>query len=71
MTKALEREVSLMCNLSKGVEEKGFQRGCEYVLKELIKNLMEAMNLTLEQAMNVLKIPETERQKYMNELKQK
>ena len=27
MTLALESEVSLMCNLSKGVEEKGFKKG--------------------------------------------
>lgn len=29
MTQALEREVSLMCNLSKGVEEKGIQKGIQ------------------------------------------
>lgn len=29
MTEALEREVSLMCNLSKGVEEKGMKKGME------------------------------------------
>lgn len=27
MTQALESEVSLMCNLSKGVEEKGIEKG--------------------------------------------
>lgn len=27
MTQKLESEVSLMCNLSKGVEEKGIQKG--------------------------------------------
>ncbi len=27
MTKTLEKEVSLMCNLSKGVEENGIQKG--------------------------------------------
>jgi hypothetical protein len=40
-------------------------------LKEAIKNLMETMNWSLEQAMNALKIPEIERQNYMNALKQK
>lgn len=29
MTKTLEREVSLMCNLSKGVEERGIEKGIE------------------------------------------
>ncbi len=27
MTQTLENEVSLMCNLSKGVEEKGIEKG--------------------------------------------
>lgn len=31
-----------------------------------IKNLMETMGLTIEQAMAALKIPEGERQKYMD-----
>jgi hypothetical protein len=32
---------------------------------------MESMGWSVEQAMNALKIPELERQNYMNELKQK
>jgi hypothetical protein len=71
MTKALEREVSLMCNLSKGVEEKGIQKGIQQGIISSIKNLMESMGWSVEQAMNALKIPELERQNYMNELKQK
>ena len=31
-----------------------------------IKNLMETMDLTIEQAMAALKVPEAERQKYMD-----
>ena len=31
-----------------------------------IKNLMETMGLTIEQAMAALKVPEGERQKYMD-----
>lgn len=34
MTQTLESEVSLMCNLSKGVEEKGFQKGKEEGIQE-------------------------------------
>ena len=65
MTKTIEREVSIMCNLSKGVEEKGVEKGILFS----IRNLMETMGWSAEQAMGGLKIPEEEREKYMNKLK--
>ena len=65
MTKTIEREVSIMCNLSKGVEEKGGEKGILFS----IRNLMETMGWSAEQAMGGLKIPEEEREKYMNKLK--
>ena len=65
MTKTLEREVSTMCNLSKGVEEKGIQKG----ILLSIRNLMETMGWSVEQAMEGLKIPEEEKRKYLDELK--
>ena len=51
MTETIEREVSLMCNLSKGVEEKGIAKGMTTGILSSIKNLMETMGLTIEQAM--------------------
>lgn len=69
MTKQLESEVSVMCNLSKGVEEKGITKGITQGILSSIKNLMESMNWSAEQAMNALKIPESEQPQYMNELK--
>ncbi len=63
MTKTLE--VSTMCNLSKGVEEKGIEKGILFS----IKSLMETMGWSAEQAMGGLKIPESERDKYITELK--
>ena len=45
MTQTLESEVSLMCNLSKGVEEKGIQKGIQ---KGLDKGIT-AMILTLKE----------------------
>ena len=56
-----------MCNLSKGVEEKGVAKG----ILTSIKNLMETMGLTIEQAMTALKVPDAEKQKYMDLLEQK
>ena len=58
----MEREVSVMCNLSKGVEEKGVAKGILSSIKNLVKN----MGVSVEQAMSVLEIPEAERQKYMD-----
>ncbi len=66
-----------MCNLSKNVEEKGIKKGHKEGLKEGIKegistsiqNLMESMNWTAEQAMEALKVPETEWLQYASRLK--
>ena len=48
-----------MCNLSKGVEEKGIQKGIEKGIEQglllSIKNLMETMGWSVEQAMEGLK----------------
>jgi hypothetical protein len=75
MTKSLEREVSIMCNLSKGVEEKGITKGITQGITQgilsSIQNLMESMSWSAEQAMNALKIPEEERSKYANEINKK
>ena len=66
MTQTMEREVSVMCNLSKGVREKGVAEGMTNGILFSIKNLMETLGLTIEQAMAALKVPEGERQKYMD-----
>jgi predicted transposase YdaD len=66
-----------MCNLSKGVEERGIarglaqglERGLETGILNAIRNLMETMKLTAEQAMEALKVPEAEKVKYAGMLK--
>jgi hypothetical protein len=78
MTKTLESEVSAMCNLSKGVEERGIaiglergmERGLEAATLNAIRNLMETLKLTAEQAMEALKVPEEEKAKYAGMLKE-
>jgi len=67
MTQTMEQEVSVMCNLSKGVEAKGMTNGILASIKNLVKNL----GMSVEQAMSVLEIPEAERQNYRDLLKQK
>ena len=85
MTKTLESEVSAMCNLSKGVEERGIARGLAQGLERglaqglergmetgtlnAIRNLMETLKLTAEQAMEALKVSGAEKVKYAGMLK--
>ena len=66
-----------MCNLSKGVAEKAMKQGMEKGMekgKEMgiteallasIRNLMDSMNWSAEQAMSVLKVAEGEQAKYL------
>ncbi len=69
MSQAFEEEVSRMCNLSEGVEQKGLQKGIQQALTESIKNLMDTMNMTAKEAMDALKIKEEERSRYAELLK--
>lgn len=66
MTQKLDEEVSVMCNISKGVEAKGMEKG----ILNSIRNLMDSMKLTAEQAMAALRVPESEYKKYEDMLKQ-
>ena len=43
----------------------GHQEGVNQARVENIKNLMESLKLTAKQAMDALKIPDSEREKYM------
>lgn len=78
MTRDLEREVSLMCNLSKGIEDRGMEKGLEQGLEQgmehgllsSIRNLMETMSWSSGQAMDTLKIPRENRERYEQLLKQ-
>lgn len=65
MTQELESEVSEMCNLSEGVEQKGIAKG----IITSIRDLMESMGWSIEQAMDALQIPTEERNDYLNMLK--
>lgn len=72
MTKKLEGEVTEMCNLSEGIEQRGIKKGraegrLEGQLEtrqESIQNLMKNLKFSMEQAMTALGIPETEWETY-------
>lgn len=66
MTERMRQEVLDMCNLSRGIEEEGVEKG----ILTSIKNLMANMGISVEQAMTALGVPGNERQKYMDMLKQ-
>lgn len=69
MTKALHEEVAAMCNLSEGVLERGIQMGTDRTFIASIRNLMETLNLTAEQAMAALKVPPERQSIYREQLK--
>ena len=79
MTQTLEGRLTDMCNLSDGVEARGIAKGIERGRAEgameatfaALKNLMGTLGLPLEQAMTVLKIPESDRQRYADLLAKK
>ena len=68
MTQTMEREVSVMCNLSKGVREKGHAEGVAENTLLSIRNLMETLGLSVDAAMAALKIPEVDRPRYAKQL---
>jgi len=57
-----------MCNLSKGVEERGIAKGMEKGMKKGIlsslRGLMASMGLTVDQALSALQVPEVDWPKY-------
>lgn len=73
MTKQLEDEVSVMCNLSEGVEQRGIAKGFAQGMAQgkaeetlwHIQSLTRTLKLTVEQAMEALQIPKSERAKYV------
>lgn len=59
-----------MCDYSKGILERGIERGIMTSVENSIRNLMDSMNWTAEQAMTALKIPEQQREQYRKKFKE-
>ncbi len=64
ITKEIESEVLGMCNLSDGIWDKAWGEGKNKATLDAIRNIMETLKVTLNQALDALKIPEDEREKY-------
>ena len=70
MGKDAESEVYEMCNYGDYVERRGIEKGIERGLLSSIKNLMDTMEWTAEQAMNALKIEKMQQKKYLQMLEE-
>ena len=68
MTKEMEKEAEIMCDYSKMVEDKGKAQGLMEGILSSIRNLMETSNMNATQAMNALKVPESDRAMYTAKL---
>ena len=58
-----------MCDYSLGVYDKGVEKGIKNTLIENIKNVMEGFGVSLERALDVLKVPKSDYAKYEKLLK--
>ena len=73
----IREDVSIMCNLSKGIEEKGIAIGEERGIRlgeeqgilSSIRKLMSNLKMNLEQALDTLEISEEEKPKYREMIK--
>ena len=60
--------VDIMCKAMEDLREEAIQRGIDQNRVESIKNLMQTLKLTAQQAMDALLIPVTEQSKYAAKL---
>ena len=64
----MRKELNIMCNLSEGIAEEAREEAVEQTTEQItlshLRNLIQNMELTAEQAMDALDVPATERSKY-------
>lgn len=65
MTQTLESEVSLMCNLSKGVEEKGIEKGKIYGAISMCWDLNLSEEIIIEKLQKKFHLSEKEAKEYL------
>ena len=64
LTPDMERELTEMGSLAEGIAERAKAEGKESAILATIRNLMETLNLTAQQAMDAMKIPVAEQARY-------
>lgn len=65
MTEAMEKEFNNMCNLGEAIEQKGIKKGRHTTRLEDIQAIRKNLGYSLEQAMNLLNVPDDERSEYL------
>ena len=68
MTQTLETEVYQMCNLSQGAIEKGIGLGRDKTLIDTARSVMQNMHMTVDEALNVMNVPQEDRDRIKQEL---
>jgi hypothetical protein len=68
LTEEIKSEVSEMCNISEGIEERGINIGRSQGVYESIKKVMRSLSVSAEKAMDILEISDNDRDKYINML---
>ena len=61
MTSAMREEANIMCNLGEGIREQAVQETQQKTWLRDVLNLMKSLNLSAEEAISALAIPEEER----------
>jgi hypothetical protein len=64
----LEKEMSGMCNLSAGVWNRAWLECSELTKLDALKSMIEELSITFEKAASILKIPQSEWEKYRAKL---
>ncbi len=67
MTREVEKEVTAMCNLSQGIEDRGIQIGRQETHIDLYWSMLNEHHWTSKEALDFLKIPVNERESFLKE----
>jgi hypothetical protein len=62
------KKVVDMCVAIENMKQKATEKASQDTMKSAVRNLMETLHLTQEQAMDALKIPEDQRAEYAQKL---
>ena len=61
VTEKISREVDTVCNLSVGIYNRGKEEGRVETLQNAVKNIMESLNMSMEEALKVLNVNREDR----------
>lgn len=72
MTSVMNEEANIMCNLGEGIREQAYAQAYEQATAaarlQAVLNLMKSLNLSVEEAIEALAIPEEERQSLLERI---